>query len=128
MAYLLPEGKSFKTSNLEPLQLATEEAKPHFIVKKNSHYTIDCRVRAGSMEYELKDNESSGPLFFSYNHQLHLWKDTAVIHLVEKFQEKGQMSIEPEEWNKTLHQFILPLTREHKVDFDKSTAKVDRLF
>src|SRR5439155_22438984 len=28
--FLLPEKKSFKTNNLEQLQLQTEEAKPHF--------------------------------------------------------------------------------------------------
>ncbi len=120
LAFLLPENKSFKTANLEPLQLATEEAKPHFIIKKNSHYTISCRVRVGSMEYDLGDNESPGPLFFLYNHQAHLWKNNEVIHLVEKFLETGRMTVSQDEWNKTLHQFIIPLAKEHKVDFDKS--------
>jgi non-specific serine/threonine protein kinase len=118
--FLLPEGKSFKTTNLEPVQLLTEEAKPHFIVKKNSHYTVHCRVKAGSMEYDLGENESPGPLFFLYNHQLHLWKNNEVIHLVEKFLETGKIEVAEEEWNKTLNDFILPLTKEHKVDFDKS--------
>ena len=120
IAFLLPPGKSFKTSNLEPLQLSAEEAKPHFIIKKNSHYNIQCRVKIGSMEYDLSENESPGPLFFLYNHQLHLWKSNDVIHLVEKFLETGKMTVEAGEWNKTLHQFILPLTKEYKVDFDRS--------
>ncbi|HEY6506103.1 MAG TPA: SNF2-related protein [Chitinophagaceae bacterium] len=120
LVFLLPEGKPFRTTNLEPLQLAIEEAKPHFIVKKNSHYTISCRVKTGSMEYDLGENESPGPLFFSYNHQLHLWKNNEVIHLVEKFLETGKMTVTEDNWNKTLNDFILPLTKEHKVDFDKS--------
>lgn len=126
LAFLLPPNKTFKTANLEPLQLATEEATPHFIVKKNSatngeaQYTVHCRVRVGSMEYDLGENESPGPLFFLYNNQLHLWKSNEVIHLVEKFLESGKMTVDAEEWNKTLHQFILPLTKEYKVDFDKS--------
>ncbi|MDP4263707.1 MAG: DEAD/DEAH box helicase [Bacteroidota bacterium] len=120
LVFLLTGNKTFKTGNLEPLQLETEEAKPHFIIKKNSHYTISCRVKVGNMEYDLGENESSGPLFFLYNHQLHLWKNNEVIHLVEKFLETGQITVEPEEWNKTLQQFVLPLTKEHKVDFDKS--------
>lgn len=126
LVFLLPENKTFKTGNLQPLQLSTEEAKPHFIIKKNSHYSISCRVKVGNMEYDLNENESSGPLFFLYNHQLHLWKNNDVIHLVEKFLETGQMIIEPEEWNKTLHQFVLPLTKEHKVDFDKSLVQETR--
>jgi len=126
LAFLLPPNKAFKTANLEPLQLATEEATPHFIVKKNSngngeaHYTMLCRVRVGSMEYDLEENESPGPLFFLYNNQLHLWKSNEVIHLVEKFLESGKMTVDSEEWSKTLNQFILPLTKEYKVDFDKS--------
>src|SRR5262249_3244639 len=65
--FLLPARKAFKTNNLEPLQLQAEEAKPHFFVKRNSHYSVQCRVNAGGMEYELADNESSSPLFFLYN-------------------------------------------------------------
>jgi len=118
--FLLPQGKTFKTNNLEPLQLQTGEARPHFIIKKNSHYVIHCRVNAGGMEYDLGDNESSSPLFFLYNQQIHLWKNNEVIHLVEKFLPTGKITIPQEEWSETLNQFILPLTKEHKIDFDKS--------
>jgi superfamily II DNA or RNA helicase len=120
LSFMLPEHKAFKTANLEPLQLTTAEATPHFIIKKNSHYIIHCRVIAEGMEYDLADNESRGPLFFLYNHQLHLWKNSEAIHLVEKFLETGKMIVPEGDWNKTLHQFILPLTKEYKVDFDKS--------
>lgn len=118
--FLLPEKKQFKTNNLEVLQLQSEEARPHFIIRKNSHYTIQCRVKAGGIEYDLGDNESSSPLFFMYNHQAWLWKNNEVIHLVDKFLPTGKMMIAEEEWNKTLGQFILPLAKEHKIDFDKS--------
>lgn len=123
LVFMLPEGKPFKTTNLEPLQLSTDEAQPHFTIRKNSHYTIACRVRVGSMEYELADNESPGPLFFLYNHQLHLWKSNEVIHLVEKFSDGGKMVISNEDWMKNLSEFVLPLTREFKVDFDKSLVQ-----
>lgn len=123
LVFLLPSGKAFKTNNLEPLQLATEEAGPHFIIKKNSQYTIHCRVNLGSMEYDLGDNESLSPLFFLYNQQLHLWKSNDAIHLVEKFLPSGKMTVSEEEWSKTLQQFILPLAREHKVDFDRSLVQ-----
>lgn len=117
--FLLPESKPFRTTNLEPLQVMPEEAKPHFIVKKNSHYTIQCRVKAGSMEFDLGDNESTSPLLFLYNNQLHLWKSNEVVHLVEKFMPTGKMVVSTGDWNTTLHEFLLPLAKEHKVDFDK---------
>jgi superfamily II DNA or RNA helicase len=118
--YLLPGRKTFKTDNLEQLQLQAEEARPHFIIKRNSHYNIQCRVNAGGMEYDLGDNESSSPLFFLYNQQIHLWKNNEVIHLIEKFLPSGKISVPAEEWNETLSKFILPLAKEHKIDFDKS--------
>ena len=123
LVFLLPDKKPFKTNNLEQLQLASEEARPHFIIKKNSHFSIHCRVNLGSMEYDLGDNESASPLFFLYNQQLHLWKNNDVIHLVEKFLPNGKMTVKEDEWNSTLNQFILPLAREHKVDFDKSLVQ-----
>jgi non-specific serine/threonine protein kinase len=123
LAFMLPEHKTFKTGNLEPVQLYISEATPHFIVKKNSHYNIQCRVKAGGMEYDLADNESPGPLFFLYNHQLFLWTNHEAIHLVEKFSKNGTMTVSEEDWSKTLQQFVLPLTREYKVDFDKSLVQ-----
>ena len=121
--FLLPEKKSFKTNNLEPMQLQAEEARPHFIVKKNSHYTIQCRVKAGPLEFDLGDNEAASPLFFLYNNQAHLWKNNDVIHLIDKFLPTGKMSVPEEEWSKTLSSFIMPLAKEHKVDFDKSLVQ-----
>jgi non-specific serine/threonine protein kinase len=121
--FLLAERKTFKTNNLEQLQLQAEEARPHFIIKKNSHYSIQCRVNVGGMEYDLGDNESSSPLFFLYNQQAHLWKNNEVIHLIEKFLPTGKMNVPTEKWNEILNQFILPLAKEHKVDFDKSIVQ-----
>jgi non-specific serine/threonine protein kinase len=120
LVFLLPDKKAFKTVNLESLQLSAEESRPHFIIKKNGDYTIQCRVNLGSMEYDLGENESASPLFFLYNQQIHLWKNNDVIHLVEKFLPTGKMIVKEDEWSKTLNQFILPLAKEHKVDFDKS--------
>ena len=120
LVFLLPQTKTFKTNNLQQLQQQAEEARPHFFIRKNTHYNIQCRVNAGGIEYDLGDNESASPLFFLYNHQIHLWKNNDVIHLIEKFLPTGKMSVSAEDWNKSLHQFILPLARDHKVDFDKS--------
>jgi non-specific serine/threonine protein kinase len=118
--YLLPAGKAFKTQNLEAVQVMKEEARPHFHVKKNSHYTVHCRVKTGVMEFDLGDNESASPLLFLYNHQLHLWQSNEVVHLVEQFLPTGKKEVSSENWHKSLSEFLLPLTREHQVDFDKS--------
>lgn len=118
--YVLPAGKAFKTANLEPLQLQADPAMPHFIIKKNSHYTIQCRVKTGLLEFDMGDNEAETPLFFLYNNQAWLWENNEVIHLVEKFLPSGKMLVKEAEWPQTLTGFVMPLAREHKVDFDKA--------
>ncbi len=126
--FLLPANKAFKTSNLEPLQVIKEEAKPHFHVKKTpvdsgANYTIHCRVNANGIEYDLGQNESNSPLFFLYNQQLHLWKNNEVIHLIDDFLPTGKMEVTADDWNKKLNDFLLPLAKEHQVDFDKSIVQ-----
>lgn len=118
--FLLSEKKVFKSTNLETLQLQPEEAQLRFFVKKNGGYVIQCRVKAGSIEYDLGDDESTSPLFFLYNHQAWLWKNTEVIDLLEQFLPTGKIKIKEEDWSKSLLQFLLPLTKEYRVDFDKS--------
>ena len=120
LIFKLPKGKPFKTNNLEELKLSPEEAKPHFSISKNGKYIIHCNVRADGLDHELADNESQTPLFFLYNYQAHLWKNTEVIDIIDKFLPRGKMEIRSEDWNKTLHQFVLPLAKDYKVDFDKS--------
>ncbi len=119
--FLLPEGKSFKTANLEPLQADTEPVIPSFSVKKNgSSYSIQSKVKLGGMEYDLTDNESRSPLLFLYNNVLYLWPDKEAMHLAERFLPSGRISIKENDWPGMLAGFIVPLTKEYKVDFDKS--------
>jgi superfamily II DNA or RNA helicase len=123
LAFKLGEGKAFKTNNLEEIKLFAEEAKPHFRISKNGNYIIHCNVRADNLDHELADNESPSPLVFLYNHQAYLWRNTEVIDVVAKFLVEGQLDIGSDEWPRTLHEFILPLTKEYKVDFDKSLVQ-----
>ena len=123
LTFILPKGKSFKTNHLEQLTLSPYLASPHFFVRKNSHYTVSCRIDTGSMQYDLEDNESPCPLFFLYNNQLHLWKAFDVVEQIDKFHPKGKITVPSEEWAKSLNQLILPLAREYKVEFDKSIVR-----
>jgi non-specific serine/threonine protein kinase len=123
LAFKLGEGKSFKTNNLEEIKLFAEEAKPHFRISKNGNYIIHCNVKADGLDHELADNESPSPLVFLYNHQAYLWKNTEVIDVVAKFLMEGRLAVSNDEWPKNLHEFILPLTKEYKVDFDKSLVQ-----
>ncbi|MFI5186220.1 MAG: SNF2-related protein [Chitinophagales bacterium] len=120
LAFKLSKGKTFKTNHLEELKLSAEEVRPHFTINKNGKYIIRCNVKADGLDHELAENESSTPLLFLYNHQAYLWKNTEVIDVIDKFLPKGKMEISNDDWNKTMHQLVLPLAKEYKIDFDKS--------
>jgi len=62
-------------------------------------------------------------MLFLYNNQLHLWPEKETMQLVEKFGTNGKMLISAANWPKQLTEFVLPLTREYKVDFDKSLVQ-----
>ncbi len=123
LAFTLAKSKPFKTTSLEELKLSAEEVRPHFSVRKNGKYIIQCHVRADGLDHELADNESESPLLFLYNHQAYLWKNTEVIDVIDKFLPKGKIEIKNEAWEKTLHQQVLPLAKEYKIDFDKSLVR-----
>jgi SNF2 family DNA or RNA helicase len=105
--YLLPKLK----------KLFTDFEESPFVYEQ---FIIGCYVKAGGIEYSLGDNESLSPLLFIYNHQAWLWQNTEAIHILEKFSGKGEMRVSVNAWTKALHDFVLPLTREYKVTFDKS--------
>lgn len=117
--YVLPEGKSFKTANLQPLQVGNEDAVPHFHVRKNGSYRMSMSVQMGSLERGMEENETSSPLFYLYNDHLYCWGNQETVHLAEKFMPKGHLDVKKDEWQKNLQDFLIPLTREYKVDFER---------
>jgi len=123
LAYYLPQGKSFKTTHLKELKLSPEDANPRFFISKNGSYQIHCNIKADGLEHELGDNESQSPLFFLYNHQAHLWKHAEVINVVDQFLPNGKLTVKEEDWPKILHQLVLPLAKEYKVEFDRSLVQ-----
>jgi non-specific serine/threonine protein kinase len=123
LVYQLPDNKQFKTNNLSAVSFSQEEINPYFTVSKNGEYKIHCRIKAGGLDHDLSDNESASPLLFLYNHQLHLWKNTEITQIVEKFLPDGEMKVDEEDWTKTLGQFVIPLAKEYRVEFDRSIVQ-----
>ncbi|MBI1342089.1 MAG: helicase SNF2 [Terrimonas sp.] len=122
--YQLPKGKAFTTSHLEPMQVAEEEMTPSFEVSRNGKgYVIDCVVKSSGMFYHIGDNEAKAPFFFLYNQQLNIWDRTESIETAERFLPSGSLKISNSDWEKEMHQFILPLAKEYKVDFNSSLVK-----
>lgn len=121
LAFILPAGKKFITQNIEHIEVFNEPAELQFFVEKEKgNYKVEAMVRLGGMMHGLEENESTSPVIFLYNHQLYLFGNAENISLAEKFLPSGRMTITAEAWERTLYEFILPLSKEYKVDFDTS--------
>ncbi len=117
--YLLPKGKTFKTASLESLEVEAQPVVPVFNVRKNKDYEVECKAQVAHMEFDIQDNEAPSPLFFLYNNRLSLWNDKDTLHLIEQFLPAGTQKFNEEEWPAALNSFVLPLTRDYKVNFDQ---------
>lgn len=123
LVYYLPAGRSFTTAHLQPVQLQADDVLPQFLIKKNSHYTLHCKIKAGIGELSVSDNEATTPLLFFYNHQVYCWKTKEAMMLSERFRPTGKLAIPAAQWAEQLRAFILPLSKDYTVQFDKSLVK-----
>ena len=121
--YQLSRGKTFKTATLEPLQVQEATIAPQFLVKKNSQYTVQLLIKVAALELKLTDNEVDSPLLFVYNHQCFCWRNKEVVLLNEPFLPESRISIQSSEWKKQLQNWLLPLSRNYTLRFDKLLMK-----
>jgi SNF2 family DNA or RNA helicase len=120
-AYVLTKGKTFKTANLERVELSSRHILPQFNVTTNGkNFEIECYVKPDAVPYALQDNEVQSALVFMYNHLLYIWDNAEAVETAEKFLPKGVMKVKAEDWPSTLSKLVMPLTKEYKVDFEKS--------
>jgi SNF2 family DNA or RNA helicase len=119
--FTLLKGKAFKTNQLERVELSPDLIQPHFTVSSTPrHFVVECFIKPGAVAYELKENEVNGSLLFLYNHQLYLWGSTEMFEIAEGFLPSGSIKISNEKWPAYLAGTIMPLTKDFKVEFDRS--------
>ena len=122
--YALPEGKSFKTVNLEPLMLDAHLITPQFRVNAvEGHFELECMVKLKGQPLSLEENESASSLVMLYDHVLYLWKQPEDVMHAEKLLGTGKLKFPPSEWNDQMQKRILPLTKDYQVDFDRTLVK-----
>lgn len=116
--FFLPRQKTFTTGNLQDANCSINFIAPEFHIRfQNDEYEILCNVRTPMSENNVKDNLLSSSLLFQQEDQFYLWHQPEDVLLVEKFLPSGRMIISHDDWNKTLQDFILPLTKEYHVHF-----------
>jgi non-specific serine/threonine protein kinase len=120
-AFSLMKGKAFKTAQLEKVELSNKTISPHFSVHRSKDdYEIECFVKPDGVAHALDENESLSPLLFFYNHQLYLWDNKEAVETAERFLPNGIIKIKSEDWPLQLAKSVLPLSKEYKVDFERS--------
>ena len=120
-AYVILKGKVFKTANLERVELNSKHIVPQFnVTTSGKNFEIECFIKPDAVAHGLEENEVQSLPLFLYNHQLYVWDNAEAVETAEKFLPKGVMKVKESEWSETLRKLVMPLTKEYKVDFDKS--------
>jgi SNF2 family DNA or RNA helicase len=119
--FSLLEGKAFKTSNLEKIEVSSNYLTPHFSVNKTAGgFEIESYIKTDGVAHAINENESKSPLIYLYNHQVYLWENKEAVELTGNFSGEAKEKIKAEDWPTTLIKKVMPLTKEYKVDFDRS--------
>jgi hypothetical protein len=122
--YYLPKGKAFKTGQLKKVSTSENFLEPVFkVTEKNGRYTLFCQTTLHHRVFDIDENECESSSLFLHENELFLWRSAEDIVLVEDFGSTAGKPIAKNAWNDTLQKKILPLTRNYKVDFDKSLIK-----
>jgi len=122
--FLLREKKKFITGNLIEAEISDQLIRPIFkVMAAADHLDLVCMVKAGSELVPFEENECNSSLLFLKDDKFYTWQKTEDVIQVEKFMQQGRIKLRKEDWNKTLHELILPLTREYQVEFDKELIK-----
>ena len=122
--YYLPKNKVFKTDNLIEVTLSDSFIAPQFkIVAKDDHFELQCRFNINGAAQPVTDNECNNSILFLYNHIFYLWQKAEDVLQAEKFIKNGNIKLSKENWSVQMQKIVMPLTKEYKVEFDKSLVK-----
>ncbi|HEX6181173.1 MAG TPA: helicase SNF2, partial [Chitinophagaceae bacterium] len=121
LVFYLNGKKTLKTEHLKPLLLQPETLVPQFsVVADKDGVTVTCYVLIQGVQVEVSENKLNGTLLFFYNGSLYQWENESDVLLAQKFLPDGRARFSNEEWPQQLQQFVLPLTKNYHVKFDKA--------
>jgi superfamily II DNA or RNA helicase len=119
--FVLPERKAFKTDNLVKSNFSTETIQPFFRISSvKNHFEVSCFIRLSGRTWDVTENECNSSLLFLHDNTFYLWQKPEDALQVDKFLPKGKITISKANWQEQMRSFVLPLTKEYKVEFDKS--------
>ncbi len=91
--FYLNGHKPFKTANLQPIGIASENITPFFkVIARKTQFEIKCFVKINGQPVDISQNQGRTHVLFFYNANLYLWSRQEDIALVEKFTGKDKLS------------------------------------
>lgn len=121
LVFYLNGKKTLKTEHLKQLLLQPETLVPQFsVTAEKDGAVVTCYVLIQGVQVEVSENKLNGTLLFFYNDSLYQWENEADVLLVQKFLPEGKIKYNKEQWPQQLQQFVLPLTKNYQVKFDKN--------
>lgn len=127
LTYYLPKGKALSAANIELANYSINYVKPHFEVAHNEgKYEVICKVETLLGEKLITENEMSSHLLFQVENQFYLWSKAEDVITVEKFQNDGRIVYTEDEWENALFEFVIPLSKDYKVNF--SNIRQEEIF
>ena len=122
--FYLPPAKTFTTANLSDIELSDHFVSPFFkVLAKNNHFEIACSVKIQGEAIPFTANECGSSLVFLNDDVMYLWQKPEDVLQAEKFLKEGNIQLSKDNWAEKMQKIILPLTKEYKVEFDKSLVK-----
>ncbi len=122
--FCLPRGKSFNTASLVEIELSGQFIAPVFKVQASEgHFEIACKVKLSGAIIPFTENECNSSLVYLNDQVLYLWQKAEDVLQAEKFLKDGNIQLSKENWADKMKKVILPLTRDYKVEFDKSLVR-----
>ncbi len=122
--FYLPNAKQFTTANLVDIELSSHFIAPVFKVQASAdHFEIACTVKLLGETVPFTDNECNSSLVYLNDQVLYLWQKAEDVLQAEKFLKEGNIQLSKDNWAEKMRKVILPLTKEYKVEFDKSLVR-----
>lgn len=118
----LPKGNKFVTDNLENIFVSPETPVIQFdVAAKENGYVLSSSISVENEKLKISDNQWNNYLLFLYDEEIFLWNKTEDALIAKKFH--SPLKVPTEEWPAFLKDVVLPLTKEYKVNFDKSLIR-----
>lgn len=120
--FALFKGKKFTTANLEKIYTCNENPSIEFeIGKRDDEIHFESFTKIDGQRISLHKNQQQSDLVFFYEKNIYLWEFAEQCLVAAKF--RNPLQIPQSEWPAFLHDVVMPLTKEYKINFDKSLIK-----